>query len=89
MTSAHIDRRVSNLETRVTDIEDTHSESLYKLTRGDARCRIETGRLIDHADSVSRAFTLIMERLGIPPIQFPPVTRASEAEIDAALDADL
>ncbi|CAM4233679.1 hypothetical protein NONI108955_15730 [Nocardia ninae] len=88
MTSIHIEHRVAMLETRVTDIEDTHSESLYQLTRSSAGCRIETGRLIDHANSVSRAFTLIMERLGIPPIQFPPVARATEAEIDAALDAD-
>ncbi|PXX66410.1 hypothetical protein DFR70_103158 [Nocardia tenerifensis] len=88
MTSVQLDRRVSTLETRVTDIEDVHSETLYQLTRGGAGCRIETGRLIDHADSVSRAFTLIMERLGITPIPFPPVTRATEAEIDAALDAN-
>ncbi|MFI9406635.1 hypothetical protein [Nocardia sp. NPDC052316] len=88
MTSVHIERRVAMLETRVTDIEDTHGESLYKLTRSAAGCRIETGRLIDHANSVGRAFTLIMERLGIPPIQFPPLADATEAEIDAALDAD-
>ncbi|MEV6561980.1 hypothetical protein AB0M22_40100 [Nocardia sp. NPDC051756] len=89
MTSIHIDRRVTRLETRVTDIEDTHSESLYKLTCGDARGRIETGRLIDWTDSASRAFTLIMERLGIAPIEFPPAARATEAEIDAALEAGL
>ncbi|MFI6997861.1 hypothetical protein [Nocardia sp. NPDC050175] len=88
MTSTHIDRRVSTLETRVTDIEDTHSESLYKLTRGAAGSKIETGRLIDWTNSASRAFTLIMERLGTAPIEFPPVARATDAEIDAALEAE-
>ncbi|MFX0580394.1 hypothetical protein [Nocardia nepalensis] len=88
MTSVHIDRRLARLESRFADIEDSHSESLLKLTRGDTRCHIETGRLIDHANSVSRAFTLIMERLGIPPIDFPPVTRATESEIDAVLEED-
>ncbi|MFB8274017.1 hypothetical protein [Nocardia colli] len=89
MTSIHIDRRVSRLETRVTDIEDTHGESLYKLTRASVGSRIETGRLIDWTDSASRAFALIMERLGIAPIEFPPAGRATEAEIDAALEAEL
>ncbi|WP_338772295.1 hypothetical protein V7968_12795 [Nocardia vulneris] len=88
MTSAHLDRRVRELATRVTDIEDTHSESLYRLSRSAACCRIETGRLIAHADSVSRAFTLIMERLGIPPTELPPIISATEDDIDAALDAD-
>lgn len=85
---AHMDRRVAKLESQVTDIEESHSETLFELTRGDARGRIETGRLIDHADSASRASTLIMERLGIPPIEFPPVARATEDEIDAALEDD-
>ncbi|MFE9582293.1 hypothetical protein ACFYO1_38355 [Nocardia sp. NPDC006044] len=89
MTSIHIDRRISRLETRVTDMEDTHGETLYKLTRAGAGSRIETGRLIDWTDSASRAFTLIMERLGVAPIEFPPIARATEAEIDATLDAQL
>lgn len=89
MTSIHIDRRVRVLETRVTDIEDTHGESLYKLTRGAAGARIEAGRLIDWTNGASRAFTLIMERLEIPPIEFPPVARATDVEIDAVLDAEL
>ncbi|WP_194834191.1 hypothetical protein [Nocardia sp. XZ_19_369] len=76
------------LETRVTDIEDTHSESLYQLTRSSAGCRIETGQLIDGVNRLGRGMDLIMERLGIPPLQFTPLARATEAEIDAALDAD-
>lgn len=89
MTYTDIDRRVGRIETRVADIEDSHSETLLKLTRGDTRCHIETGRLLDHADAASQAFTLIMEHLGIPPIQFPPVARATDDEIDAALEEDL
>ncbi|MFI6216462.1 hypothetical protein ACIBCD_31070 [Nocardia brasiliensis] len=88
MTHAHMDRRLAQLAARVADIEDTHSESLYRLSRSAACCRIETGRLIAHADSVGRAFTLIMERLGIPPTEFPPVACATEDDIDATLDAD-
>ncbi|GAA5080791.1 hypothetical protein [Nocardia iowensis] len=87
MTSAHIDRRIGKLETRVTDIEESHSETLYQLTRAGACCRIETGRLIDGVNQLGRGMALIMERLEIPPIQFPPVSRATEAEIDAALEA--
>ncbi|MFC9433241.1 hypothetical protein [Nocardia sp. NPDC057030] len=89
MTSIHIDRRVQRLETRVTDIEDTHGESLYKLTRACAGSRIETGRLIDSVNQLGRGMALVMERLGIPPIPFPPITHATGAEIDAALEADL
>ncbi|WP_433578058.1 hypothetical protein [Nocardia brasiliensis] len=88
MTYAHLDRHVAQLAARVADIEDVHSESLYRLSRSAACCRIETGRLIAHADSVSQAFTLIMERLGIPPVQFPSVACATEDDIDAVLDAD-
>ncbi|WP_433661863.1 hypothetical protein ACQPW1_06670 [Nocardia sp. CA-128927] len=88
MRSAPIDRRISMLETRVIDVEDTHSETLYKLTRGDARCRIETGQLIDGVNQLGRGIALLMERLEVPPIEFPMLARATEAEIDAALDAD-
>ncbi|WP_433578059.1 hypothetical protein [Nocardia brasiliensis] len=78
MTSAHIDRRVRELETRVTDIEDVHSESLYELKR-----RVTGIELVQR-----RSFALLLGHIGVPATDIPAITSATDAEVDAALDAD-
>ncbi|WP_433661864.1 hypothetical protein ACQPW1_06675 [Nocardia sp. CA-128927] len=88
MTSIHIDRRVTKLETRVTDVEEHYSESQLELTRRVTGLEIIGGQLIDGVNQLGRGMALILERLEIPSIEFPTLTRATEAEIGAALDAD-
>ncbi|MGX1774993.1 hypothetical protein ACWIGW_22975 [Nocardia brasiliensis] len=78
MTSAHLDRRVRELATRVTDIEDTHSESLYELKR-----RVTGIELVQR-----RSFALLLRHIGVPATDIPGITCATEDDIDAALDAD-
>ncbi|GAA5080787.1 hypothetical protein GCM10023319_21650 [Nocardia iowensis] len=88
MTSAHIDRRVAKLETRVADIEEHYSESQLRLTRRVTGLEIWARRSTDQGNGIGRSLTLIMERLGIPPTDIAEVAMPTEADIDAALDAD-
>ncbi|QIS01843.1 hypothetical protein F5X71_05490 [Nocardia brasiliensis] len=73
MTSARIDRRVRALETRVTDIEDTHSESLYELRR-----RVTGIELVQR-----RSFALLLRHIGVPATDISAITVATEDDIDA------
>ncbi|RJO72238.1 hypothetical protein D5S18_24080 [Nocardia panacis] len=76
MTTVQIERRLGELETRVTDIEDVHVETMYKLTR-----RVTGIEIVQR-----RGLELILERLGVPAHRIEQVVAPAEAEIDAALD---
>ncbi|WP_405167095.1 hypothetical protein OG203_19565 [Nocardia sp. NBC_01499] len=88
MTSAHIDHRVTTLETRVTDIEDTYGDAIYDLKREVTGVKIIGGQLIDGVNELGRGIGLMMAQMKLPPLNFIELKMPSEAEIDAALDAD-
>lgn len=88
MTSIHIDRRISRLETRVTDIEDTHGDALYDLKREVTKVKIIGGQLIGGVNQLGRGMALMMEQLKLPALNFVDLKTPSEAEVDAALDAE-
>lgn len=81
-----MDRRVAKLESRVGDVETCHSESIYKLTRSAVKSDIVEDRLIDGVNAVGRGIGLIMEHMGLAPIDLPIIAAPSEAEIDAKLE---
>ncbi|WP_406270755.1 hypothetical protein OH799_29380 [Nocardia sp. NBC_00881] len=56
------------------------------LTRRMTGLEILAGRA--RGNSLGRSSTLIVERLGIPPIPFLDVTMPADADIDAALETD-
>ncbi|PXX66411.1 hypothetical protein DFR70_103159 [Nocardia tenerifensis] len=87
MTSVQIDRRVSTLETRVTDVEELYGECQLELTRRVTGLEIWAGRTTAQGNGIGRSLSLIMERLGIPPTEIAEVAMPTEAEIDAALEA--
>ncbi|MBU3061659.1 hypothetical protein KO481_08990 [Nocardia sp. NEAU-G5] len=86
MTHVGLDVRVAKLEHRVTDIEESHGNSIYALTRDVRGLKIDNRRLVSHANSVGRSLTLIMKHLGIPPIPFEEITPADDAEIDQSFE---
>ncbi|WP_062982832.1 hypothetical protein [Nocardia anaemiae] len=88
MTSAHIERRMTNLEARVSDIEEGYGESQLGLTRRVTGLEIWAGRVTAHANSVGQNVKLIAEHLGISPVDTPTITMSTESEIDAVLDED-
>lgn len=88
MTSAHIDRRMTILETRVTDIEEGYGESQLGLTRRVTGLEIWAGRVTAHANGVGQNVKLIAEHLGIRPVDTPEISMPTEAEIDAVLEED-
>ncbi|MCP2318976.1 hypothetical protein APR12_004339 [Nocardia amikacinitolerans] len=88
MTYAELNRRVTRIETRTREVEACHSESIYKLTRRAARTDIVTGRLVVGMNQLGRGIALMMERMGLPPLEFAEVSMPTEAEIDDALEAD-
>ncbi|MFI5777351.1 hypothetical protein [Nocardia sp. NPDC051570] len=89
MSHAELDRRVTKLEGRVTDIEEVHGPSIYKLTRIVHRHELMTRRLADGINGLGRGMAMMMERMGLPPIDIPEVTMPTEAEVDASLEEDL
>ena len=88
MTHAGLDRRITNLEGRVTDIEESHGRSIYTLTRDVRGLTLCTHRLLSHTNAVGHGIAMIMERMGIPPIEIPEVTFPTEEEIDASFEED-
>lgn len=86
MTYANMERRVGKLESRVADIEDSHGETLYKLTRRAKKSDIMDERLVDGINHLGRGIALMMEQMRIHPIDIPTITVPSEEEIDAALE---
>lgn len=89
MTSTHIDRSIRRLETRVTDIEDTHGDALYNLKREVTKVGMISGQLIGGVNQLGRGMALMMEQMKLPPLHFIELNIPSEAEVDAVLDAEL
>jgi hypothetical protein len=88
MTYAHTDRRVTNLETRVADIEEGCGESQLGLTRRVTGLEIWAGRVSAHANSVGQNVKLIAEHLGIRPVGTPEISMPTEGEIDASFEEE-
>ncbi|WP_225731227.1 MULTISPECIES: hypothetical protein [unclassified Nocardia] len=78
-----MERRFGSLETRVTDIEDLTDESLCALVRETRELRRMHGRIADGLNHVGHGMALIMERMGLKPIDLPVVTMPTDAEVDA------
>lgn len=75
---AHMDRRVTNLEARIREVEEGFGESQSQLTR-----RVTAIEIVQ-----KRSFCRILERLGIPADEISQITVTTESEIDAVLDKD-
>ncbi|MEV2223996.1 hypothetical protein AB0E01_29530 [Nocardia vinacea] len=88
MTHAHMDRRVSKLEVRVDEIETSHGDALYGLARDVRGLKIFTNRLAVQTSTIGAGIALMMQRMGLPPIQVTDVEMPTEAEIDASFEAD-
>ncbi|WP_067476931.1 hypothetical protein [Nocardia amamiensis] len=88
MTHAHMDRRVTGLETRVRDVEESYGASIYELTRHATKADIVHAQLIDGVNQLGQGLALMMERLGIPPLEFSNLTMPTEDDIDAALETE-
>jgi len=82
MTHAGLDHRVSKLEGRVADIEESHGNSIYNLTRSVQGLTLFAHRQSAHSNAVGRGIALMMERLGLPPIEIPEVKMPTDQEID-------
>ena len=88
MTHAHMDRRVSKLEVRVDEIETSHGDALYGLARDVRGLTIFTNRLAVQTSTIGAGIALMMQRMGLPPIQLTDVEMPTEAEMDASFEAD-
>jgi hypothetical protein len=86
MSYADLDRRVTRLEARLTDIEDSHGGSIYLLTREVRRSELTLRRLAGQGNGLGRGIAMIMGRLGLPPIDIPEVTAPTEEEVDASFE---
>ncbi len=86
MSYTELNRRVTKLASRVTDIEEVHGASIYKLTRDVRRHELITRRLAAQGNGLSLGVALIMERMGLPPIDIPEVTMPTDEEIDASFE---
>ncbi|WP_216897576.1 hypothetical protein [Nocardia alni] len=105
MTYADVDRRMTKLEGRVSDIEEGHGGSIYHLTRDMRRHELITRRLavqanaIGHAvtminNSLGRSMAMILERMELPPVPIqeiiiPEVVMPTEEEADASFEEEL
>ncbi|MFE9325714.1 hypothetical protein ACIHDR_30560 [Nocardia sp. NPDC052278] len=88
MTSAPIDRRLARLESRVDEIEDSHGDALYGPSRDVRGLKIFTRRLAVQTSTIGAGIALMMERIGLAPIQLTDVEMPSDGEIDASFEED-
>ncbi|WP_433727402.1 hypothetical protein ACQP0C_36010 [Nocardia sp. CA-129566] len=89
MTSApHLDRRVQRLAARLDEVETSHDDSLYQLSRDVRGLKICTRRLADQTSAIGRGIALMMERMGFSPIEVTAVEMSTEAEIDASFEEE-
>ncbi|WP_280262912.1 hypothetical protein [Nocardia wallacei] len=88
MTYSNLERRVTDAETWLTDIDYSYREAVYTLTRAGVRGRIERERMIDHANRMGRGIELIMRRLGVTECAIGEIAPASAGEVDALLEAE-
>ncbi|WP_024802376.1 hypothetical protein [Nocardia sp. BMG51109] len=88
MTYSNLERRVTEVEAWLADIDYSYRESMHALTRACVRDRLETGRLIEHANRMGRGLESIMGRLGITGGEIGEIAPASAEEVEAALEAE-
>ncbi|RDI64324.1 hypothetical protein [Nocardia pseudobrasiliensis] len=88
MSYPELDRRVTKLEGRVTDIEEVHCASILHLRRDVTALQLGQERLFSGLNTLGHGIALMMERLDLHPITLPVATPPTEAEIDAALEED-
>jgi|GEM_PF-2671197 len=87
MTYANLECRTTELEGRLADIDFSYREAMLSLQRLCVGSRIESARLIDHANRMGRGMELIMERLEIPGCWIGTVTSVSATEVDEIIEA--
>jgi hypothetical protein len=87
VTYANLERRTTELEGRLADIDFSYRESMLALLRVCVGSRIESARLIDHANRMGRGMELIMERLGVTGCPIGTVSSVSATEVDEIIDA--
>ncbi|WP_194816154.1 hypothetical protein [Nocardia sp. XZ_19_385] len=81
MTYVELDRRVTKLEGRVSDIE-------YTMPRDIRGVRIYSTRLGSQMITMAHGIAAIMVHLGLEPIQIEEVRYPTDAEIDESFEAD-
>ncbi|QIS09202.1 hypothetical protein [Nocardia arthritidis] len=87
MTDTPIEHRISMLETRVVDIEK-HAATHLRLERDLRKVSVFAERVADQQNTIGQGVALMMERMGIPPIDVYELEMPTDAEIDALLEAD-
>ncbi|MCP2289162.1 hypothetical protein ACFYT3_18870 [Nocardia amikacinitolerans] len=81
MTYAELNRRVTRIETRVADLEET----LLRDVRG---VKIFANRLAAQSSTIGEGVALMMQRMGLTPIRVPTVEPPTQAEIDESFEDD-
>ncbi len=89
MTYADLDHRMTKFESRVTDIEVGHGQSIYGLTRDVRGLKLDNRRLIGGMNSIGHNITRITAHLGLPAVPYEEITTATDAEIDASFEEEL
>ncbi len=87
MTYANLELRITELEGRLADIDFSYRESMLALLRVCVGSRIETTRLIDHANRMGRGMERIMERLDITDCPIGTISPMSATDVDEIIDA--
>ncbi|WP_433195213.1 hypothetical protein ACQP1G_40720 [Nocardia sp. CA-107356] len=78
----------TRLEARVDEVETSHDDSLYALSRDVQRLKIFTRRLGARTSTIGGGIALMPERMGLPPIRVTSVEMPTEAEVDASFDEE-
>ncbi|MGV9678060.1 hypothetical protein ACWDSJ_22520 [Nocardia sp. NPDC003482] len=86
MSYIELGRRVTKLEGRVTDIEESHGASIYRLERRSIRSELIESQLVDGVNYLQAGMARILQHFGLPPIPFSPIAMPTEDEIDAVLE---
>jgi hypothetical protein len=82
MTYSNLERRVTELEAWVADIDYSYRESMNGLRRACLRNELEMGMLIQHANRVGRGVALILERMGVRDCRIPEMPAVTDEEVD-------
>lgn len=88
MSYIDIDHRVTELEARTGEVEACHAESIYALTRRATHTDIAVERLTAGVNQLGHGIALMMQRMGVADAEFTPIAMPTDAEVDAALEAD-
>ncbi|WP_225731226.1 MULTISPECIES: hypothetical protein [unclassified Nocardia] len=88
MTRTPIEDRLGMLEIRVADIEERSGAARLRIERDLRKVSIFVERVADQQTTIGQGVALMMERMGIPPIDVYELEMPSDAETDALLEAD-